>query len=114
MHTRGLIARPWQLDLDLGAAQTADGVVVSMTFASPYTGVLVVDEPRHRLEMGFTRDWPRMNTMPEWFTAEPAQNYVVEDLITGATQSFTGTQLHEGLPVTLEAGVETLLLIRPE
>jgi hypothetical protein len=114
MHTRGLIARPWNLDLQLGAAQTADGVVVSMTSGSPYTGILVVDKPRHRLEMGFTRDWPRMNTMPEWFTAEPSGNYVVENLNTGATQNFTGTQLHEGLPVTLEAEVETLLLIRPQ
>jgi hypothetical protein len=113
MHTRGLIARPWELDLELGAAQTADGVVVSMTSGSPYTGILVVDKPRHRLEMGFTRDWPRMNTMPEWFTAEPGENYIVKDLNSGATTTRTGAELHAGLPVTLEAGVEKLLLIRP-
>lgn len=74
-----------------------------MTSGSLYSGVLVVDKPRHR-----------MNTMPEWFTAEPEENYIVEDLNTGAFQTSTGTQLHDGLPVMLEAGVETLRLIRPE
>jgi hypothetical protein len=114
MHTRGLIARPWELDLELGASQTADGVVITMTSASAsgWTGVVQVDKPRYRLEMGFSKDWPRMNTMPEWFTAEPDLDYVVEDINTGTTTSYTGTQLHAGLPVTLDPGIEKLLLIR--
>jgi len=112
MHTRGLIARPWELDLELGTSQTADGVVVVMESASGWTGALEVDKPRYQLNMGFTRDWPRMNTMPEWFVAEPGEDYVVEDLSTGATTTHTGAQLHAGLPLTLAPGVETLLLIR--
>jgi hypothetical protein len=59
-------------------------------FASGWSGTLEVDKPRHRLLMGFTRDWPRMNTMPEWFVAEPDEDYVVEDLTTGTTTTYTG------------------------
>ena len=86
--------------------------ISAMTSASGWSCSLEVDKPRHRLLMGFTRDWPRMNTMPEWFTAEPDEDYVVEDLNTGATTTYTGAQLHSGLPVTLDPGVESLLLIR--
>jgi hypothetical protein len=112
MHTRGLIARPWQLDLKLGASQTADGAVVAMESAAGWSGILEVDKPRHRLELGFAKDWARMNTMPEWFTAAPDGDYLVEDLNTGATSALTGAELHAGLPVTLAPGVECLLLIR--
>jgi hypothetical protein len=54
-----------------------------------------------------------MNTMPEWFTAEPEVKYTVEDPTTGTETTHTGAQLHAGLPVTLKPGVEKRLLIRP-
>ena len=80
MHTRGLIARPWQQDLKLGASQTTDGVAVVMKAESEWSGKLVFDIPRHRIYMGFQHDWPRMNTMPEWFTVEPDREYVVKNV----------------------------------
>ena len=30
--------------------------------------------------MGFAQDWPRMNTLPEWFTVEPTKLYLVDGL----------------------------------
>ena len=80
---------------------------------SEWSGKLVFDIPRHRVYMGFQHDWPRMNTMPEWFTVEPSQKYVVKDVARGSQETYTGKQLHEGLPVELQAGQESLLLVTP-
>jgi hypothetical protein len=113
MHTRGVVARPWQQGLTLGASQTEDGLAIVVKPDSEYKGKLVFDIPRHRLYMGFKHDWPRMNTLPEWFTVEPDKTYVVRDMASGSQKTYTGAQLHEGLPVELSAGQEGLWLIRP-
>ncbi|MCH7226348.1 hypothetical protein [Haloferula sp. A504] len=112
MHTRGTTAHPWQQGLQLGASQQEDGLTVVVKSDKAWTGRLVFDKPRHRLGMGFSKDWPRMNTMPEWFTVEPDARYVVEDPATGQQATHPGTSLIEGLELTLEPGVERQLVIR--
>jgi len=111
MHTRGLIARPWRQGLTLGACETNDGLAIVMKAKEDWSGKLVFDKPRHRMYMGFKRDWPRMNTLPEWFTVEPQKQYTVKNAAGGTGKTYTGKQLHEGLPVDLAAGEETLLLV---
>ncbi|MHC4504452.1 MAG: hypothetical protein ACYTFI_14190 [Planctomycetota bacterium] len=111
MHTCGLLARPWRRDLILGASETEDGLAVVMKAAKNWAGRLVFDVPRHRVYMGFKKDWPRMNSMPEWFTVEADTTYVVRNVTDGSRRTFTGRQLSEGLPVDLRAGEERLLLI---
>jgi len=111
MHTRNTIARPWRTDLKLGAAPWEDGGAVILCAQQDYEGKLQFDVPRHRLYLGFQQDWPRMNTVPEWFTVEPDQTpYGVRNLGTGEAQIVPGRLLHSGLPVKL-AGGETLRLI---
>jgi hypothetical protein len=112
MHTRGLTALPWRQDLILGARETDDGLAVVMRAAKDWNGRLVFDIPRHRRYMGFEQDWPRMNTMPEWFTVELNNKYIVKDISEGTEEIYTGSQLHGGLPVKLKAQEEKLLLIR--
>jgi hypothetical protein len=112
MHTRGLIARPWKQDLTLGAVETKEGLAILLKSDTAYSGKVVFDIPRHRLYMGFKKDWPRMNTLPEWFTVEPANNYVVKNLADGSKKTYTGKQLHAGLPVALKADEELRLLVR--
>lgn len=112
MHTRGSIARPWRSDLSLGASQSDGGLTLVLKAEKPWKGILVIDRPRHRLEMKFSKDWPRMNSMPEWFTAEPDAEYTVKDLTSGETVTHKGTELHAGLPLTLAAGIEKQLLIQ--
>lgn len=111
MHTRGLIARPWQQGLTLGATETDDGLAVVVESDKDWSGRLVFDVPRHRIYLRFQHDWPRMNTLPEWFTVEPEKQYRVKDITTGSDHFYSGTQLHEGLPVDLQAGEERLLFI---
>lgn len=70
----------------------------------PYEGLLQFDIPRHRRYMGFEKNWPRMNTVPEWFTVEPDEShwYRVADVDTGSTKVLSGQSLREGFPVRLE------------
>ena len=112
MHTRGLIARPWRRDLVLGACEHGPALAVVMKSGKDWSGKLVFDIPRHKAYMGFRRDWPRMNTLPEWFTVELDAAHAVraEGKPLG---DRTGKQLHEGLPVELKAGRELRLLVRP-
>jgi hypothetical protein len=114
MHTRGTIARPWQQGLKLGAIDAGEGIAILLTSDKPYEGKLVFDIPRHRHYMGFKKDWPRMNTVPEWFTVEPDEEhrYVVSN--GEETVDHTGKALHAGLPVRLEAGESLRLTVKPK
>ena len=116
LHTRNTIARPWRQGLRLGAAPCGDGICVFMKSENAYQGRLQFDVPRHRLTMGFSRDWPRMNAVPEWFTVEPddGHHYRVEDADAGSTQVMSGKSLADGLPIRLEAGRPLRLVVRPQ
>jgi len=96
MHTQGIIARPWRQDLRLGAARSGEqSVAVVLTADEPWEGRLEFDIPRHRLWLGFQHDWPRMNTLPEWFTVDPERKYPVRTAA-GIIAMPTGKELHEG------------------
>ena len=113
MHTRGIIARPWQQGLELGAAPQGDGVAIVIRSEQDYRGVLEFDLPRHRVYMGFKKDWPRMNTLPEWFTVEPEGVYTVTFVDVGTEASYTGRQLHAGLDISVKAGDTLRLSVAP-
>jgi hypothetical protein len=110
MHTQGIIARPWQKGLQLGAVRTNDGLVIVMKSDQPWSGQLHFDLPRHREYLGFAKDWPRMNTLPEWFTVEAARRYTISGLDSGS-KTYTGKQLSDGMPVALAAGAEKHLIV---
>ncbi|MCC6144878.1 MAG: hypothetical protein IT368_13815 [Candidatus Hydrogenedentes bacterium] len=112
MHTQGVIARPWQQGLQLGAAPDGDTLDVVVKAAEDYSGVLEFDLPRHRVYMGFAEDWPRMNTLPEWFTVEPESQYKVQRGDEPA-QVYTGRQLHAGLEVALQANETLTVIVTP-
>jgi len=101
MHTQGMTAHPWRRDLKLGAAQTANGVVISLQSDEPWEGIIEFDIPRYRLYMGFENDWPRMNTLPEWYTVEPDISYLVQKE-NGSAARYSGAQLHRGLAISVD------------
>ena len=115
LHTRNTIARPWQQGLQLGAGPLDDGICVFIKSDRPYHGRIQFDIPRHRLYMGFRQDWPRMNSVPEWFTVEPddMHKYEVEDVNSGKSRLVSGKSLSEGWPVDLTADQPLRLIIRP-
>jgi len=112
MHTQGLIARPWRRDLKLGAARASNALAIVLKSNQPWRGKLVFDIPRHRLYIGFEKDWPRINTLPEWFTVEPNRKYVVRNLTNGSVLERYGRELHKGLDVELKADRQARLLVQ--
>jgi hypothetical protein len=112
MHAQGVIARPWQKGLQLGAARDGDALVIVMKSEKDWSGKLCFDIPRHKEYMGFAQDWPRMNTLPEWFTVEAGRKYTIENLQAGSKTTLTGKDLREGMPIALSAGAEQRWVIR--
>ncbi|KPK44754.1 MAG: hypothetical protein AMJ65_02185 [Phycisphaerae bacterium SG8_4] len=113
MHTQGLIARPWEIGTELGARATSNSLIVTIKTPKNYNGKIIFDVPRHKYWMGFKKDWPRMNTLPEWFTVENDSTYRITNVQTNKTQIRTGKQLHDGLAVRLKATERTTLLVEP-
>jgi len=105
MHTQGIRAFPWRKDLKFGAAPIENGVAIYLEADEPWEGELVFDKPRHEEYMGFEKDWPRMNTLPEWFTVDADAEYVIEF----AVGDDKGSLPTKGpvLGSTLRDGVET-------
>ncbi len=116
LHTRNVIARPWQQGLQVGAAPCGKGICLYISSDKLYQGRLQFDIPRHRLYMGFREDWPRMNAVPEWFTVEPdeAHTYSIADGDTGTKQLVTGKTLSEGFAVSVKPDVPLRLVVLPE
>ncbi len=112
LHTRNAILRPWRRDLRLGAAARGDGLAIVVRADKPYKGVIALDIPRHRLVMNFKKDWPRMNTVPEWFTVEPGKTYELENVTLGRQAKHTGKELHDGVLVEVGAGQEVRFLLQ--
>jgi len=114
MHTRGVVARQWRPDLKLGAAPAGkDGLTVVLQAQRPWQGKLQFDFPRHRVFWRMKHDWPRMNTLPEWFTVETEKTYRVADA-RGRVQHCSGRQLRDGLAVSVAAEESLRLEVEPE
>jgi len=113
MHTQGLIARPWDIGMELGACPAGKGLTVAVKANGDYKGKIVFDIKRHKHYVRFEKDWPRMNTLPEWFTVELKKRYKVTNIETGKTQTRMGWQLHEGLQIRLRAAETATLYVEP-
>ncbi len=109
--TQGLSVQPWRADVRVGAVRHGDALCVSLMADKPWSGVLLFDKPRHKVNLHLPLDYPRINQFPEWFTAEADQEYGIEDLATGKTSSHLGKELWKGMAVELEPGVETRLKV---
>jgi len=113
MHTRGLLARPWRRDLQLGACERGKGLAIVVKAKEAWSGRLLFDIPRHKTYLGFERDWPRMNTLPEWFTVETGASYTVQNLTEGTKATLSGRAMADGIPLALEPGKEVRLVVEP-
>lgn len=115
--TQGVSAQPWREDLRLGAVRAGDEVVLALNADQPWSGVLVFDRPRHADNLRLPIDWPRINQFPEWFTAQADRRYRVQPHSEGGAaalaREWSGAQLHQGLPVQLEADKALRLTVQP-
>jgi len=101
--TQGLLLTPWSEVVRVGAALDRDGDVLYVYLAAQqdWQGNLRFDTPRHRTIWNMSVEYPRVNGAPEWYVVEPGRTYLVTNLDTGETSSYSGQELAGGLPVAL-------------
>jgi hypothetical protein len=109
--TKGLTIRPWREDIIFGAVQEGDVLKISILAEKKWEGKILFDTPRHKTVMKMPLDWPRINQFPEWFTVEAEKSYTGHDLMSDSKATLTGKQLHEGITLHLEPGVERHLIV---
>jgi hypothetical protein len=110
--TQGVTIQPWRQDIVLGADRSSDELKIIIKAEEPWQGRLIFDVPRHKTNMHLPLDWPRINQFPEWWTVQPDKNYPVYELPSQPPKTYTGQQLHEGIPLDLQPGVTRCFRVR--
>ena len=108
--TQGVTIEPWRADVRFGAVRDGDAVFLAITADRPWQGRILFDQPRHKTHMKLPLDYARINQFPEWFTVDGGSRYEVQ--IGRDIQTFAGSRLIEGLPVSLKAGETTTVVAR--
>ncbi len=109
--TKGLTVRPWREDVIFGAVQEGSVLKISIRAERKWEGKILFDVPRHKTIMKMPLDWPRINQFPEWFFVEAEKSYTGHDLMSDSKATLTGKQLHEGITLHLEPGIERHLIV---
>jgi hypothetical protein len=110
-QTQGARLEPWEAGTMLGAAPDRDCLVVALSAGRDWSGKVVFDTPRHRLNLGLPLNYPRLNEWPEWFVVEPGRQYRVDDSGGDATGAYDGARLGSGLDLRLQGGAERRLRV---
>jgi len=109
--TKGVTIRPWREDVVFGAVQEGNVLKMSIRAEKGWEGTILFDSPRHQTNMQLPLDWPRINQFPEWYTVNSETQYTVHDLTANSRVTYTGKQLHEGIAVRLQPGIEHRLVV---
>jgi hypothetical protein len=112
--TQGLTLEPWREDTRLGVVRRDDHLLISITSEKPWRGRLIPDRPRHRENLQLPLDYPRINQFPEWFTVERTGSWDIEGLPNRPLLKVDAATLRRGIPITLAAGHELRLHLRPQ
>jgi hypothetical protein len=110
--TQGILVRPWREDVRFGAVRVGGVVHLTLTADQAWSGKILFDRPRHKVNMRLPLDYPRINQFPEWFTVEPDAAYSVTDAGSGETKVWQASALAEGVPVSLPQGGSVCWVIR--
>jgi hypothetical protein len=109
--TQGLTLSPWSERVRVGAAfdRDNDTLYVYLAAQEDWQGRLRFDAPRHRTIWNLPIEYPRVNEAPEWYVVEPESAYLITNLDTGEASLFSGLELAEGLPITLQRSPDNVL-----
>jgi hypothetical protein len=94
--TKGVYAKPWREDLELGATISGDTLWVHLSAQEPWSGSIHFDVPRHSTFLHLPFDWPRINQFPEWFVVEKEATY--QYLTKQAKSQYPASELMSGIP----------------
>jgi len=115
--TQGLHLRPWRADVRIGAVMHGKGedkkLCISLIAEKAWSGKIIFDRPRHKVQMHLPIDYPRINQFPEWFAPGAKTRWTVSGMAGDAQKSFTGAQLQTGIAIELKGGAEMRLIVSP-
>jgi hypothetical protein len=112
--TQGTYLTNWRKDVRWGAQPLDDGgMVVTISAEKDWSGTLHFDTPRHKTVLQLPADYPRINQFPEWFTVREGQSYVLQAGKDQPARIYSAEELMAGIPVSVEAEGEWVLLIQP-
>jgi hypothetical protein len=117
LKTQGLHLRPWRKDVRIGAVMLGKDkgrkLCISLIAGEAWSGKIIFDRPRHKVQMRLPIDYPRINQFPEWFAPGAKTRWTVSGMAADAQKSFTGEQLQTGISIELKGGVEMRLIVSP-
>ncbi|MDP6635884.1 MAG: glycoside hydrolase family 88 protein [Phycisphaerae bacterium] len=109
--TRGLTVRNWRQDVRFGAVQAEHTLYITIRAEKKWSGHLLFDKQRHKVNLHLPMDYPRLNQLPEWFTTQADKRYTVRNVTAGGESVFIGKQLQDGLEISLTPGAEMRLIV---
>ena len=110
--TQGILVRPWREDVRFGAVKTNGVVYLYVIADTPWSGTILFDKPRHKLNMHLPLDYPRINQFPEWFAAQAGARYEVRNAVSDEKQTRSGKELLDGIAVSVKPGEEMRLIVK--
>jgi hypothetical protein len=109
--TQGTQLQPWRSDLKLGAVLKNGKLYLAVSAGQDWEGKLVFDFKRHVENLNLPIDYPRINQFPEWFIAEPGKSYNLISDYPELKRRYSGTELRNGVSISLKAGDQLLMEI---
>lgn len=112
--TQGTHVYPWRSDVKLGAENTGNEILITLTSEKDWEGKLVFDAPRHKTILNLPIDYPRINQFPEWFTVTETANYLLVSNQNKKAEKYSGSQMLQGIPVKIAANEILILKVKTE
>lgn len=107
--TGGCYALPWDENLNFGAKQMNDSLLVTINSKDEWQGKLHFDKKRHSVQMKLPVDWPRINQFPEWFTVDPEKQYKIS--MGDSVKTYSGRDLINGIEISVGPQKSVQLII---
>jgi len=104
MKTQGCYLKDWAPGVELGVANDGGRLYVSVHSAATWNGRVAFDYARHSRVMNFRANYARLNEWPEWWVADENTLYRVRDSGAGKERILLGSELKEGLDVSVPTG----------
>jgi len=110
--TQGITLHPWNENLVYGAVNDNGIIKLAIYSEEDWTGKIHFDTQRHRTIFNLPLDYPRINQFPEWFTVKEDKNYEITGLEEKKTYNYCGTDLLNGINVSLKGGDKIYIEIK--
>ncbi len=110
--TQGAFCTPWQDGIRISAIRSGNGLTIRLESDRPWSGLLRFDTPRHRDVLRLSRDYPRLNKWPEWFTVDADADYRVTG-VGSDDRRLKGAAMAAGIPLSLSAGARLTIRVEP-